>query len=93
MLFSGEYSYHVISKYKQSDWFSRFLVMLSQQAQDSGRSVPDPYPLGTRLIGQGLGTGDLSVLLRGGRRGYGWWVKGWIWCCLRSETAACEGVC
>ena len=36
-------SYHVISKYKQSDWFSRFLVMLSQQAQDFGRSAPDPY--------------------------------------------------
>ena len=33
-----------ISKYKQSDWFSRFLVMLSQQAQDFRRSVPDPYP-------------------------------------------------
>ena len=30
------YSYHVINKYKQSDWFSRFLVMLSQQAQDFG---------------------------------------------------------
>ena len=29
-------SYHVISKSKQSDWFSRFLVMLSQQAQDFG---------------------------------------------------------
>ena len=38
-------SYHVISKYKQSDWFSRFLVMLSQQAQDFGRSAPDPYPI------------------------------------------------
>ena len=38
-------SYHVISKYKQSDWFSRFLVMLSQQAQYFGRSAPDPYPL------------------------------------------------
>ena len=37
-------SYHVISKYKQSDWFSRFLVMLSQQAQDFGQSVPDTYP-------------------------------------------------
>ena len=37
-------SYHVISKYKQSDCSSRFLVMLSQQAQDFGRSVPDPYP-------------------------------------------------
>ena len=36
--------YHVISKYKLSDWFSRFLVMLSQQAQDFGRIVPDPYP-------------------------------------------------
>ena len=36
-------SYHVISKYKQSDWFSRFLVMLSQQAQDFGRSAPDPF--------------------------------------------------
>ena len=38
-------SYHVISKYKQSDWLSRFLVMLSQQAQDFGRSAPDPYPM------------------------------------------------
>ena len=37
-------SYHVISKYKQSDWFSRFLVMLSQQSQIFGQNVPDPYP-------------------------------------------------
>ena len=33
----------MISKYKQSDWFFRFLIMLSQQAQDFGRSAPDPY--------------------------------------------------
>ena len=48
----------MISKYKQSDWFSRFLVMLSQHAQDFGRNVPDPYPswrwgLGTRLFNEG----------------------------------------
>ena len=41
-------------KYDQSDWFS--LVMLSQQAQYFGRSVPDQFTssrrrgLGTRLI-------------------------------------------
>ena len=34
-------SYHVISEYKQSDWFSRLPVMLRQQAQDC---VPDLYP-------------------------------------------------
>ena len=42
----------MISKSKQSDWFS---IMPSQQAQDFGRSTPDPYPsrrrgLGTRLV-------------------------------------------
>ena len=37
-------SYYVISKYKQSDWFSRFLVMLSQQSQNFGQYVPDSYP-------------------------------------------------
>ena len=47
-------SYHVISKYKQFDWFSRFLVMLSQQAQDFGRSAPDPYPMWRRGLGTRL---------------------------------------
>ena len=44
---------HLISKYEQSDWFSRFLVILSQQAHDFGRSVPDPFTLSRR---RGLGT-------------------------------------
>ena len=35
-------SYHAISNFKQSDWFSRFLVMLSQEAQDFGQSVHRP---------------------------------------------------
>ena len=38
----------MISKYEQSGWFSKFLVMLSQQAKDFGGSVPDA--LGTRLM-------------------------------------------
>ena len=46
----------MISKYKQSDWFSRFLVMLSQQAQDFGRSAPDPYPMWRRGLGTRLGS-------------------------------------
>ena len=40
-------------QYEQSDWLSRFLVMLSQKAQDFGRSVPDPFQL---LRRRGLGT-------------------------------------
>ena len=45
VFFSGERFLPRISKYKQSDWFSRFLVLLSQQAQYFGRSAPDPYPM------------------------------------------------
>ena len=40
-------------QYEQSDWLSRFLVMLSQKAQDFWRSVPDPFQL---LRRRGLGT-------------------------------------
>ena len=55
-------SYHVISNYEQSDWFSRFLVMLSQQSQDFRLSVPDPF---TSLRRRGLGTrlsADVHIL-------------------------------
>ena len=51
--FLESHSYYVISKYEQSDWFSRLLVMLSPQAQDFGRNVPDPF---TSLRRWGLGT-------------------------------------
>ena len=37
--FLENHSNHVISKYEQSNWFSGYLAMLNQQAQDFWRSV------------------------------------------------------
>ena len=41
--YSESHSYHVISKYEQSDWFSRFLVNAESASPRFRQSVPDLF--------------------------------------------------